>query len=182
MAAAGPSDSFRAYGCRFTGNGGGCGHTHSLYVSGALKSAVVMNSSFERTHVGHHVKSRAAETRIENCYFGADYFGTTSCEIDVPNGGDVLVKCNQFIKGRGAMSRKFISFCAERPLHEERRLVVESNIFISHVRLSVAVCNHALSASAMLRNNAFEGVLLALLGRGREIQRRSASVAIAEGV
>ena len=182
MAASGPANSVQVTGCRFIANGSGCGHTHGLYVGSPMASAVVTDSTFERTAVGHHVKSRARATVVDHCYFGANPDSATSCEIDIANGGEASVRRNLLVKGRNAMSRKFISFCAERPLRPGSRIEVTGNIFINHRRnLTAAVVNHSLSASAMLRDNAFEGVAIALVGRGREIGRRQSKVAIAEG-
>ena len=75
---------------KFVGNGSGCGHTHGIYIT-AIGDFLLHDSSFEQTHVGHDVKSRAARTIIRGNYFAGCPITTTSCAIDLPNGGDATV-------------------------------------------------------------------------------------------
>ena len=167
--------------CRFTGNGAGCGHTHGLYFASGARLEVD-RCAFENTVMGHHVKSRAARTRVQHSYFSGSPAETTSYAIDIANGGIAWLGHNLLVKGRAAMSRKFIAYGAEKPLYSESRLQIVSNIFISHRRTpSVGVVNFAHGVPASLHGNAFEGVTFPLLGRGRSTAQQIASRAIALG-
>ena len=171
----------RVTNCRFSGNGAGCGHTHGLYFSSGAQLEID-RCIFENTAVGHHVKSRAVRTRVEHSYFSGSPAETTSYAIDVANGGIAWLGHNLFVKGRAAMSRKFIGFATEAPLHRESQLRVVSNIFISHRRTpTVGVVNFAHAVPASLHGNAFEGVTFPLLGRGRSTAQQISSRAIALG-
>ncbi len=174
-------DTARISGCSFVANGAGCGHTHGIYANGRGRLEI-SHCSFEDTWVGHHVKSRAAGTSVTACYFGGSPRATTSYAIDVANGGVAEITRSQFVKGRGSMSRKFIAFSPEPRRHSEDRLLVAGNIFISHRRdPSIAVVNFAPGVPAVLRQNAYEGWILALLGRGRDTKRQRSSEAIMRG-
>lgn len=181
MGAGGADDAVAISRCSFILNGGGCGHTHGIY-AGRIGSLVVSRSLFEDTLIGHHVKSRARETRVEYCHFTCTRHGSTSCEVDIPDRGIGVITRNLMIKGTSSKSAKFISYGAERQTHIENRLSVNSNIFINHRGgASVAVANYALSVPAELLENAFERVTLPLLGRGRARRRRNVHAAIRDG-
>ncbi len=96
----------------FARNGFGDGQSHNLYV-GAADRLTVLASFFHEARIGHNLKSRARETRIENSYFmdGAD--GTASYQIDVPNGGLVFLRGNLIQKGPRADNATLISYGSE---------------------------------------------------------------------
>ena len=182
MAAGTLSDAIRVRRCSFVRNGAGCGHTHGIYAS-RLGSLDVEECSFEDTAVGHHVKSRAGVLRVERSHFAGGAGCTASYAIDVANGGVAFIGRNQFIKGRKAMSRAFISYCPEGRLHRDNSIEVSSNIFINHRRGPVAaLVNRASSVAAILHGNAYERVAFGLLGRGRQQARLEAQRTIAMGV
>lgn len=182
MIAGTPSDAVRVRRCSFVRNGAGCGHTHGIYAS-RLGTLGIEECSFEDTAVGHHVKSRARELRVERSRFAGGAACTASYAIDVANGGIAFIGRNQFIKGRNAMSRTFISYCAEGSVHPGNSVEVSSNIFINHRRgPTAALVNRSPSVKAVLLGNAYERVAFGFLGRGRQDARREAQRAIAVGV
>ena len=182
MAACAPHDNVSVSRCSFVRNGAGCGHTHGIYGS-RLGTLRIEECHFEDTAVGHHVKSRARVLRVARRHFAGRTGCTASYAIDVANGGLVSIQRNQFIKGRNAMSRAFISYSSEGLTHADNGIEVESNIFINHRRGPVAaVVNRAASVAAVLHGNAYERVAFGLLGRGRQRRKQDAQEAIAVGV
>jgi hypothetical protein len=85
----------------FARNGYGDGYTHNIYI-GPLAKLTVTNSFFHEAKIGHNLKSRAKETRIENSYFMDGPTGTASYLVDFPNGGVVYMRGNLLHKGPNA--------------------------------------------------------------------------------
>ena len=96
----------------FARNGFGDGQSHNLYI-GAAKRLVVTASFFHEARVGHNLKSRAQETRIENSYFMDGPGGTSSYLADFPNGGIVVLRGNLFHKGPKAQNATAIAYGLE---------------------------------------------------------------------
>jgi hypothetical protein len=96
----------------FARNGYGDGQSHNIYI-GRANLLVVTASWFHEAKVGHNLKSRAKETRIENSYFMDGPTGTSSYLCDFPNGGAVTLRGNAFQKGPLAQNSNAISFGAE---------------------------------------------------------------------
>jgi hypothetical protein len=83
----------------FTGNGAcieAC--AHGIY-AGHIALLRVENSRFFDTRAGHHIKSRALATEIIGCDIEDGPNGTASYEIDIPNGGSLLVRNTLLEKG-----------------------------------------------------------------------------------
>jgi hypothetical protein len=98
--------------CEFGRNGAGDGQSHNIYI-GRAKRLVISASYFHEAKVGHNLKSRARESRIENSYFVDGPRGTSSYLADFPSGGMVYLRGNLFHKGPMAENNTAISFGAE---------------------------------------------------------------------
>ena len=96
----------------FARNGYGDGYTHNIYIGEAARLTVT-NSFFHEARIGHNLKSRAKENRIENSYFMDGPTGTASYLADFPNGGAVYLRGNLFHKGPNADNSIAISYGAE---------------------------------------------------------------------
>jgi hypothetical protein len=96
----------------FARNGFGDGQSHNIYI-GAANKLVVTASFFHQAKIGHNLKSRAKETRVENSYFMDGPSGTSSYLIDTPNGGVVVLRGNLFHKGPNADNSTAIAFGQE---------------------------------------------------------------------
>ena len=115
----------------FARNGRGDGYTHNIYV-GYANRLVVTNSYFHEAKIGHNLKSRAKETRIENSYFMDGPTGTASYEVDVPNGGLVSLRGNLFHKGPRADNATLVSYGSEGLLGGRTdRLTMTHNTLVS---------------------------------------------------
>jgi hypothetical protein len=66
---------------------------HNLYIGGPLGNFKVTNSYFHDAVEGHELKSRALNSDIENNRI-FDNNSTASYSIDLPNGGNAIVKNN----------------------------------------------------------------------------------------
>ncbi|MBN9564138.1 MAG: right-handed parallel beta-helix repeat-containing protein [Alphaproteobacteria bacterium] len=174
--------SFSAAGCYFHRNGGGCGHTHALYIN-RVASARIYRCVFEETYAGHHIKSKARACEVRGNLFSGSPMSTTAYMIDFPYGGYNAVTRNIFIKPRDSMNRAFIALHSAESRPQSPSARIENNIFINYRRgLSVGVVNFSPRSSVVMRENAFERVSLPLLGRGRQKLRRDIRIAFADGI
>jgi hypothetical protein len=96
----------------FARNGYGDGYSHNIYIGPAAK-LTVKNSFFHEAKIGHNLKSRAKENRIENSYFMDGPSGTASYQLDFPNGGAVYMRGNLVQKGPNADNSTAIAYGAE---------------------------------------------------------------------
>ena len=115
----------------FARNGRGDGRTHNVYV-GPARRLSVRNSYFHEARIGHNLKSRAAETWVENSYFMDGPNGTASYQIETPNGGRVTLLGNLVQKGPMADNSTLISYGAEGlPAGRTHTLALVHNTLVS---------------------------------------------------
>ena len=74
------------------------GCAHAVY-TGRLDLLRIERSTFFETHQGHHVKSRARRTEVIDSDLQDGPDGTSSYQIEAPNGGSVLVRGCTIEKG-----------------------------------------------------------------------------------
>ena len=86
-------------------------HAHAMYV--LSNELIVRRCSVVGTLVGHHVKSLAAHTLVENCTLD-DGLGTSSYAIDISSGGDATIRNNRIVQGQNGENTKLISYMAKR--------------------------------------------------------------------
>jgi hypothetical protein len=133
LADADPTGTITINNTEFAGNGNAnppsSGIEHNLYV-GAIQQLTIDNSYFTDPIVGHDIKSRAANTTIENSRI-FDPNGNGSYEIDLPNGGNAIIQNNTIEKGAGSQNSNFISFGEEGNLSSGSTLSVTGNTVIN---------------------------------------------------
>jgi hypothetical protein len=95
-------------GSAFIGNGYGDGYSHAIYVADG-HTLDITASRFVGTRIGHHVKSLAAVTRIENSSFD-DADGKTSYSVDASRGGHVMITGNSFIQSADGDNSTLINY------------------------------------------------------------------------
>jgi hypothetical protein len=118
----------------FDGNGtcenaGGCGH--GIYIGAAAK-LTVRNSKFLRTQHGHHIKSRAVTTIVENNSIDDGADGTASYAIQFAAGGDGRIVGNTITKGPNSENKSaaiFIGGEGDNPFTAP--ILISSNHFIN---------------------------------------------------
>ncbi|GIL38099.1 right-handed parallel beta-helix repeat-containing protein [Roseiterribacter gracilis] len=117
-------------GCTFRSNGAGDGYSHAIYVN-HIARLTVANSQFLGTRVGHHVKSRAAVTRISDSKFEDGPNGTASYAVDLPNGGDATIANSEFRKAATSGNRAILHAGGEGTLQPNSILRLTGNRFDS---------------------------------------------------
>jgi hypothetical protein len=147
----------------FDGNGtcegsGGC--SHGIYIN-QVSQLTVRRSTFINTHIGHHIKSRAKSTLVENCVID-DHKGNSSYLIDISNGGALVVRGNLLIKGpRTDNSTAFISFGMEGMKHPSPPPLIEQNRFINRLPSATHLLVHRPGApKAIFKGNKQSGKIV----------------------
>ena len=171
LAAANPRAVLRVLDSRFVGNGscanaGGC--AHAIY-AGAIGVLDVERSRFRDTREGHSIKSRAARTVVKDCTIADGAEGTSSYQIDVPNGGDVLIEGNRLEKGPKSQNRRNAIMIGEEGVtHPTKSLVVKDNTLVNDTGGPTVFVHNETARAAVLSRNVFKGgVVVAWVGPGR---------------
>lgn len=110
----------------FSNNGAGDGRSHNLYV-GRIGRLKVTGSYFHHAKVGHLVKSRARENRIEYNRLTDEIGGRASYELEFPNGGVALVIGNVIEQSSTTQNPVIVSFGAEGYQHPRNELYLVNN-------------------------------------------------------
>ncbi len=139
----------------FTHNGAGDGRSHNIYV-GKIKRLEIRYSTLQEALVGHQVKSRARETWIEYSRMMDGAGGRGSYEVDVPNGGRVVLVGNVIQKGADADNWTLIAYGAEGVQYTDSRLYVANNTLVNDRNSGVFV-QAPKDIPCMLFNNVFAG-------------------------
>jgi hypothetical protein len=113
----------------FERNGFG-GQAHGVYIGTSIETFIFRNNRvLATTGAGHGVKSRAGRTIIENNVI-AGLDGYDSRAIDLPNGGEVVIRGNVLHKGRNSTNGEMIGLALEGGLHDVNRALIEDNLFV----------------------------------------------------
>ena len=150
---------------RFLRNGFGDGQSHGIYVTSTQAELVVERSYFEAQQVGHHVKSRAAETTVVDSTFedGAGGPGDVpSFSIDLPYEGAGVIARNAFIQrdaqgNPGAVNKFIVNYGGEADPASPDSLLLADNTFVNERHPGTALRN-ASSAVAAVSDNRLLGV------------------------
>jgi hypothetical protein len=156
----------------FAHNGAGDGQSHGVYV-GQIASLLVGGSDFHDTVLGNQLKSRAAETTVENSHFATGPYAA-NYDIDLPNGGVANIHDNTFDKGATSDNRAIIHFGGEidNPVGS---LVVSHNSFVSNLVHTSAVLNQT-DLSVQVSDNVVSGVEYILYGSGTQTNNGGGAV------
>jgi hypothetical protein len=139
----------------FARNGAGDGYTHNIYI-GHSASFVLKGSYSHEARVGHLVKSRAAVNQILYNRLTDETEGTSSYNVDLPDGGRALLLGNLLQQGSRTENPAMVSFAAEKDAAGDDQLVVAFNTFYNMWLDGIFVDNRSASA-ARLVNNVFSG-------------------------
>jgi hypothetical protein len=123
----------------FADNGIGNGQTHSLYAN-RIGRLEVDNSYFHDLAIGHHIKSRAAETIVTDSVI-ADYDSSSSYSIDLPNGGKATISGNFIQNGPNSDNFAMVSFGVEGNLHAGSSLTMHDNTAVNDVQWGAMLWN-----------------------------------------
>jgi hypothetical protein len=168
LADADPTGTITINNSEFEGNGNlnppSSGIEHNLYV-GAIQQLTIDNSYFYDPIVGHDIKSRAANTLIENSRI-TDPNGKGSYEIDLPNGGNAEIINNVIEKGAGAQNSNFIAFGEEDSLYATSSLTLSGNTIIDDIGPSANVVMNATDIPVSITGNTLYGLTSNQLATG----------------
>lgn len=142
------------------------GCAHGLYIN-AMALLRVEGSRFYDQREGHHIKSRAAATVVVGNSIQDGPDGTASYQIDIPNGGDVLVRGNVLQKGpHSGNPSAAIMIGAEGVNQPTPAILVEDNAFTNQSPSRTALVENRTATPAILRNNRVTGDVRLLRGEG----------------
>ncbi len=111
----------------FNGDGG---YAHGIYINGGNTELTIRNSKFLRSKLGgHEIKSRAAKTTIENTVI-ATLDGVDSRNIDIPNGGQVIIRNSVIEQGPNSENSNSVGIGHEGLTHTVNSVLLENNYII----------------------------------------------------
>jgi hypothetical protein len=139
---------------------------HGIYVN-AVDKLDIEHSRFSDQHVGHHIKSRALSTVLidNNIADGKD--GNSSYLVDIPNGGDLLMRGNRMQKGVSSENTgTAISVGEEGVTHPTHDLTIRDNSFTSDLPEPTVFVRNLTPTPALLTGNHLQGRITPLFGPG----------------
>lgn len=151
----------------FTKNGtceASCGH--GIYVGG-IDKLTVEHSKFFETREGHSIKSRAKATEVIDCDIEDGPNGTSSYQIDIPNGGSLIARGNTIEKGPKSQNHTAAIMIGEEGITQRTpQIIVENNTMTQHGDYSTLLIKNFTATEAQLKNNKLTGHIKALMGDG----------------
>ncbi len=143
----------------------GYGYTHGIYVN-EVGQLTIENSVFENANVGHEIKSRADNTTIENNLIQDTATGTASYSIDLPDGGNAVVKNNTIEKGPDSQNNNMIHFGGEGIPYANTALTVSGNTFVNDLGPQASMLLNQTISTVMVEGNTFDNFGSSELGSG----------------
>lgn len=138
----------------FLGNGAcikAC--AHAIY-AGHIRLLRVEHSRFFETRMGHHIKSRADTTEVLDCNLQDGAHGTSSYQIELPNGGALLARGNFIEKGPLSQNHAaVISIGAEGISLATPSIIVDHNRLVVDGGYSTAFVRNLSATAAQLSAN-----------------------------
>jgi hypothetical protein len=167
-----PTSTIRISDSEFVGNGRcirAC--AHGVYV-GHIGLLRIEHTRFFRTIQGHHIKSRAARTELTGNEIADGPDGTSSYLVELPDGGDLLMRANALEKGpRTSNPRTAIMLGSERRGPPDASQVIIANRFVNDTgAMPVFVLNWGAASPVVSRNTLPDGID-ALSTNGAFLQR-----------
>lgn len=107
------------------------GHNHQLY-AGTIARLTVRASYFHHGHLGHLLKSRAANSDIRYSRFSDETGGTASYELEFPNGGAVALVGNIVQQSSTSENGVMVSFGAEGYKGQRHAIVLAHNTLVDN--------------------------------------------------
>jgi hypothetical protein len=136
-------------------NNGWTGRTHNVYFSGDCVSVTVRNSVFRDAKVGHEFKSRCRKTTITDSIFRST---RGSRDLDLPDGGEVLISGGTIYKGKQAQNHEIVAFAAESCKHPGSLRMIRVKIVNEEPRASIHNFDKCKGQPISLEGVTFQGV------------------------
>ena len=139
---------------------------HAIYAN-QLDLLRIERSKFTNTRQGHHIKSRASRTEVLDSTIADGDEGTASYLIDIPNGGDLVVRGNTMQKGPMAENHSAaIVIGAEGVSNPTHEITIEGNSFRNTGSHETYFVRNLTATEAMLKGNKISGATKPLQGDG----------------
>ncbi|MGE4045405.1 MAG: right-handed parallel beta-helix repeat-containing protein [Acetobacteraceae bacterium] len=140
--------------------------SHGLYVS-SIDLLRIENTTFTETKRAHHIKSRAKRTEIINSTIQDGPTGTASYLIELPNGGDALIRGNRLDKGpKAENTSSAIMIGAEGVTQRTREILLENNTFRNLGTYDTYFVINLTAAEVEMKGNTLSGRVRPLKGDG----------------
>ncbi|MGZ5278507.1 MAG: hypothetical protein ACXWC9_01105 [Pseudobdellovibrionaceae bacterium] len=157
LCGANPSNEILIEKSEFAFNGAGDGYSHNIYI-GKIKKFSLISSFSHDSKVGHLVKSRAQENHIKYNRLTNETGGTSSYEIDLPNGGRSFIIGNVLHQSAATSNSSMLSFGMEGVTNTYKDLYVINNTFVSDRSYGYFVrVNTGVTTAPIVKNNIFAG-------------------------
>jgi MYXO-CTERM domain-containing protein len=142
----------------FDHNGAGDGYSHNLYINHVKKLTFRYNWS-HRSVIGHLLKSRAAESYVLYNRITGEADGTSSYELDFPNGGKTYVIGNLIEQGPKTDNPSILAYIEEgaNAANPSHQLYVVNNTFVNDKGSGTFLNIAADAAPSVVANNVFFG-------------------------
>jgi len=140
----------------FYRNGFGDGYTHNMYI-GEVNSFTLRFSYVHQAKTGHNVKSRARVNYILYNRIMDEQDGTSSYDIDLPNGGTAFVIGNSIQQGTKTDNPTMLSFGAEGLHYSPNALYVVNNTFVNDLHSGRFIFAQPNTNEVKVVNNIFYG-------------------------
>ena len=138
---------------------------HGIYV-GHIALLQIENSRFFNTQVAHHIKSRAARTVLTGNHIEDGPEGTASYEVELPNGGSLVMTGNTLEKGPNNQNHSAAVVIGDEGVTQMTdELVLRNNVFTDDGPPTAFVKNIT-ATPAQLVGNIFKGRITPLIGDG----------------
>ena len=139
---------------------------HALYI-GHIKLLRIEHSRFSDTLVGHHIKSRAASTVLIDNHIEDGPNGTASYEVDIPNGGTLIMTGNVIEKGRrNQNSATAITIGEEGVNRPTPEILIKDNRFTNDGPPTAFVRNLTETPAQLIGNTLNGNAVTPLIGPG----------------
>ena len=162
-----PNATIRIIGSAFIHNGscaGGC--AHGIY-TGQIHLLHVEHTRFFETQHTHNIKSRALTTEVIDCDIKDGPEGISSYQIDVPNGGSLIVEGSTLEKGRHAENYKYSIIIGEEGVRQPTdKILLRNNIFTNDNEHPTTFLRNLTATPAELVGNKLKGQVRPLEGDG----------------
>lgn len=139
---------------------------HGVYI-GHIALLHIENSKFLETRDGHHIKSRALRTELIGNEIADGPKGTASYEVELPNGGSLMMENNTLEKGPNNGNRTAaVSIGAEGVTQHTDELIFKGNKFTNDDPHETFFVKNLTATEAVLTGNSFKGKVAPLSGDG----------------
>jgi pectate lyase len=154
------SEFLRNGGCQ-----GAC--AHGIY-AGHIALLRVEHTRFFETKEAHNIKSRALRTEVIGCDIADGPQGTSSYQVEIPNGGSVVVRGSTLEKGpKSGNHTAAIMIGSEGVTQPSREITIDNNSFRNDGNYPTVFVDNLTATEAQLKGNRLSGTVKPLQGDGQ---------------